>query len=207
MNKIIMNKALSILTFLSLLFVTHTAFGQANAYEMHESSTMTIVGTSTLHDWESNVEEFSLDISMNQEAFVGSSAESAIGSLSLQAAVESIKSGKGGMDRRTYDALQEEDHPYITFNLTSAEVADSVATDNEFTLNVTGDLTIAGVTNTVSFPVTGMMEGDNSYRFEGNHEINMIDYEVDPPTAMLGTIKTGEVVTVNFNILLTPVQA
>ena len=202
-----MNKVLSIVTLLFLLFVTNTAFGQANAYEMHESSTMTIEGTSTLHDWESDVEEFSLEISMNQDAFTGSAAEGAISSLSLQAAVESIKSGKGGMDRRTYDALQEEDHPYITFNLTSAELADSVETDNEFTLNVTGDLTIAGVTNTVSFPVTGMMESDNSYRFEGNHEINMIDYEVDPPTAMLGTIKTGEVVTVNFNILLTPVQA
>lgn len=202
-----MNKVLSVLTLLSLLFFSNTAFGQANAYEMHESSKMTIEGTSTLHDWESNVEEFSLDISMNQDAFTGSSAEGAISSLSLQAAVESIKSGKGGMDRRTYDALQEEDHPYITFNLISAELADSIETDNEFTLNVTGDLTIAGVTNTVTFPVTGMMEGDNSYRFEGNHEINMIDYEVDPPTAMLGTIKTGEVVTVNFNILLTPVQA
>jgi hypothetical protein len=51
--------------------------------------------------------------------------------------------------------------------------------------------------------VKGTKVGEDNYRFEGTYGINMKDYGVDPPSAVFGTIKSGEEVTIKFNILLT----
>jgi hypothetical protein len=37
----------------------------------------------------------------------------------------------------------------------------------------------------------------------GSRKLNMKDFNMVPPTAMMGTIKVGEEVTVNFNLTLT----
>lgn len=36
--------------------------------------------------------------------------------------------------------------------------------------------------------------------FMGEIKINMTEFNVDPPTALLGTIKTGEEITIKFQV-------
>jgi polyisoprenoid-binding protein YceI len=93
------------------------------------------------------------------------------------------------------------------FNLSSATLADTVNTPESFTLDVTGNLNIAGHVEEVSFPVKGTKVGENSYRFEGSYGLNMKDYDVDPPSAVFGTIKAGEEVDINFNVLFSAPQS
>lgn len=40
----------------------------------------------------------------------------------------------------------------------------------------------------------------------GSKKLNMKDFGMEPPTAVLGTIKVGPEVTVNFNLTISPVN-
>jgi polyisoprenoid-binding protein YceI len=151
-------------------------------------SKVTIAGTSTLHDWESEAEEFSGEATILTE----DSQLTGIENLTFSVVVDMIKSGKGLMDKKTHGALKEKKNPNITFTL--SEVLE-MKTD---TVLASGDLTIAGVTKTVQMEVAYEVNEDGSVTFKGTQPINMKDFDVDPPSAMLGSIKTGEDVTVTF---------
>lgn len=187
----------------TLLLVPFMGSAQSAEYTLNKNSTMVITGTSTIHDWEADVEEMDLSVSLDPALLDQKNPEAPVTSLSLNILVKSIESGKGGMNKKIYGALKEKDHPQIMFNLTSSELADTVQSAESFTLKVKGNLNVAGTLNEVSFPVKGTKVGEDNYRFEGTYGINMKDYGVDPPSAVFGTIKSGEEVTIKFNILLT----
>lgn len=190
-------------TLLFLLASVGSLQAQSSNYTLMDQSTMTIEGTSTIHDWECDVQEMQADINLDSSSFEGAKSNP-VSSLSLTIPVESIESGKGGMNRKMYGALDEKKHPNIIFELTGTEfITQPQATngnDANYQLTATGMLTIAGTTNEVSFPVETTIQDDGSYKFMGSYEINMKDYNVDPPSAMLGTIKSGEMVTVSFEV-------
>lgn len=195
-------KSLFTTLFIFLFTVSGNVLAQSDSYEILESSTIQIEGTSTLHDWTSDVEEFSSYIKFDATALEGDSISNPVESLSLTIPVKSIESGKGGMNRRTYDALKSDDFPNIMFQMNKGELvnADSALTSME--LNVEGNLTIAGTSKDITLPVTGTKQEDGSFKFTGEYELNMKDYDVDPPSAMLGTIKAGEMVTVVFEVFV-----
>ncbi len=191
-----------------ILLVSSAGWAQSTNYTLdRENSSIVITGTSTIHDWEADVEEMSTDISLAPEAVMQDNMKNPVNSFSLTVPVESIESGKGGMNRKIYGALKEDKHPNIMFNFSSATLADTVQTPESFTLNVTGNLNIAGKVKEVTFPVKGTKVGENSYRFEGSYGLNMKDYDVDPPSAVFGTIKAGEEVDIKFNVLYTEAQS
>ena len=61
---------------------------------------------------------------------------------------------------------------------------------------------MAGKTNLVDVSGTANVSG-NKITIEGEHSLNMRDYDIDPPTAMLGTIKVGEIITIKYTLVLT----
>ncbi|WP_395260135.1 YceI family protein [Halalkalibaculum sp. DA3122] len=180
------------------------ANAQNNAYTLLSESSMTIEGTSTIHDWEADVEEMKLTADLSENLFESAVPASAefIKALSFSAVVESIESGKGGMNNKIYDALKEKDHPEITYTLSEAELVSSDESTGTFTLDTTGELTVAGTTQTISFPVEGTLSDGENVRFQGSYSLNMKDYDVDPPSAVFGTIKAGEEVTISFNVVI-----
>lgn len=198
----------TIWTLIVVLLVSTTGWAQSTNYTLDQAnSSIVITGTSTIHDWEADVEEMSTDISLAPEVMMQDSMANPVNSFSLTIPVESIESGKGGMNRKIYGALKDDKHPNIMFNFSSATLADTVQTPESFTLNVTGNLNIAGKVKEVTFPVKGTKVGENSYRFEGSYGLNMKDYDVDPPSAVFGTIKSGEEVDIKFNVLYTAAQS
>lgn len=203
-----MKTATKILSIVIIALASLTGMSQSTEYTLDESnSSMLIKGTSSLHDWEATAEQIDLSVSFNPGLLKQENPEVPVTSLSVNVPVNSIESGKGGMNRKIYGALQEKKHPEIMFNLLSAELADSATPGKSFILNLTGNLNIAGTLREVSFPVTGILQDNGEYQFTGSYELNMKDYNVDPPSALFGTIKSGEVVTIEFDMLLTPTQS
>lgn len=163
-----------------------------NTYTLNkELSTVSILGTSTVHDWESVVEDFSVEAQVT----IGEETPS-IQTFSFTAQVKSIESGKRIMNRKTMGALNEKDHPQITFMLTGIDElnADSVT--------ASGTLTIAGQQQAISVSAAHNVNAD-SYELIGSKAILMSDYGIDPPTAMMGTMKTGDEVIIDFKLYLT----
>lgn len=168
--------------------------------QLNENSTMTIDGTSTIHDWTSTVEEVDGTLKLDQKTVnKGLKKGDKFEELNINIPVNKIISPRGSsMDNRTWDALKVETNPQIIFNLKNAEVTGK--NDEGLTINASGDLTIAGVTKPVTLEAIGKEEAEG-VRFAGSKTFKMTEYEVDPPSAMFGQIKTGDEVTINFNLL------
>jgi polyisoprenoid-binding protein YceI len=182
-----MYKALSIL----LLFSISIGAQAQTTYQLDKSeSSLVIQGTSSVHDWESNVEDFSISMTTTEgETFT-------IESLSFEAVTKSIKSGKRIMDRKTHGALNEGDYPVITFQMSDMNelTADSVT--------ITGIVALAGQEREVTM-TAGYTRNGNDLIINGSQPLVMSDFGIDPPTAMMGTLKTGDEVTLKFNLHLT----
>lgn len=185
---------------LILLIAVMLLFGMVldaqEAYKIKESK-MEIVGTSSLHDWVSSV----LNLSAEGDFTVNNEQIENIAGLVVNIQVKDIQSTKGSMmDNKTYSALKEESNPIIRFTLT--EVIGSETTYFGQQISTKGNMEIAGKNRPVQLDVKAKVLPNGELSFEGSTEINMLDYDMEPPKAMLGAIKTGELVTVNFTLTM-----
>jgi polyisoprenoid-binding protein YceI len=193
-----MNAKKSILTLLvaSLLFVPYLIQGQT-AYKGKQNK-MSVVGSSTLHEWESEVTQVESKGSFTLE----NNKLTGIKDVTVKILVTSIKSTKGKiMDNKTYEAFDSDKNPNITYKLTSAKITGS---GPEYTVAATGSLTMAGTTKPIDMTAKGKVLANGDVQIVGTHKLNMKDYKMVPPTAMMGTIKVGEEVEVKFDIIFTP---
>lgn len=175
------------------VFALSFAYGQGNYRASNYS--MVIKGTSNLHDWQSNVNE----VRANGSIAMNAGALKSIQSLSVEIPVKTIKSAKGSiMDNKTYDALNANSYPNISYKLD--KVTGLNARGGAYDINTSGYLTIAGTTNRVDLYVQGSTGGDGSITFKGSKKIKMTDYKVKPPTALMGTMTTGDEVEVVFQL-------
>ncbi len=175
---------------LILIFPFPFAFAQETYTVVPGESSLIIKGTSSLHDWESRVEDFS----GSGVFFMSGSMIERVEGLIFSAVTESIKSGKKVMDRKTRGALDAKNYPQIEFAFSSIEKT------GEDTLQVAGTLSLAGVTNEITVSGAYQVEEDGSIIISGLVPINMEDYGVKPPTAMVGTLKTGKDVEVEYQM-------
>jgi polyisoprenoid-binding protein YceI len=177
--------------FVSIIFITGNI--QAQSLRINsKTSSMTIYGTTNVHDFKSKVEQ------INGELVVSSSKK--IQSLNVEIPVRSIKSGEKGMDNKTYEAFNDKKFPRITFQL--VDVSSLQISGDEINVIVSGNLTMAGTSRRISFKTTGKKLKPGTYEFKGSIPIKMTDYKMKPPTAMLGVMKVGDAITLKYDINL-----
>lgn len=186
-----MNK-LSIYISLGLLLLFSAAqLSAQSTYRLSENSKMVIKGTSSLHDWESDVE------SVRGEGIVALENQQArFQDFNMSIPVTSIKSGKSAMDKNTYEALQEEKYPTIEFSLNQIE---SLSRDK---IRASGKLSIAGKIRPVTLTANYDLHNADLISLKGSYTMKMTDFGVEPPTAVFGTIKTGDEITIDYNLQL-----
>lgn len=159
---------------------------------------MTVNGTSTMHDWESTVGK----VEWAGTLTVNGTQLTEVKDASIKINVTDIKSTKGKvMDNKTYEAFKYEKNPTIQYKLTSAKINGAGA---DYSLNTNGNLTMAGVTKPIDMAVKAKVQATGEVTLTGNYKINMLNYKMEPPTAMMGAIKVGEEVTVHFELTVTP---
>ena len=181
--------------FLLLMVIApiYTVFGQDSKVVLAESK-LAVNGTSNVHDWTIEAKAMSGKASVTLDA----GDLKAIKSLDFSVEVEQLKSGKSGMDKNTFKALKSTSHKNISFKLVKV-VKITTISDNNYTLETQGDLTIAGVTKRINQSFTVKLIGKKMV-FTGKQKIDMTVYGVEPPKALMGTIKTGKDVTVDFKV-------
>lgn len=173
---------------------------QAGAQKLQlkaESSEISITGTSTLHDWEITSESQRGSLVLDMEAADASS----LTNLQLAVRVKGLKSGKENMDRNTYKALRADEFTDILFRCNRVVTTRAVGAGTSGTQVVLhGDLTITGQTRSVAIPCELTREGKH-IRLKGTYPMQMTQFGIEPPTALLGTIKTGDQIEIVFNTL------
>jgi hypothetical protein len=68
-------------------------------------------------------------------------------------------------------------------------------------VQATGQMTITGVTQSVSFPVT-LRESPQGVQVEGSTRLDMTTYGIDPPVVMLGLLKVAPQIRIVFKGLV-----
>ena len=175
------------------LLVFLAGIAAADRYTPATGSFVRIEGTSSLHDWKMEGTTISGSVTAPPiEEWTNAAPASAA---SINIPVTSIRSEHAKMDKLMAEALKAGANPTIRYELTNAVVAQPGA---PFVLNTRGKLTIAGITRDVDMQITGNRNPNNTYTLTGQLPIRMSDYGIKPPTAMLGTIKTGNDVKVTF---------
>ncbi len=155
-----------------------------------QSASINVHGTSNVHDWDMKPTKVTGELGLN--------SSKQISAISIKIEVKSLKSGNSIMDGKTYDAFDYKKNPYIVFQLTDASQAKLSDNDTEITL--TGNLSFAGATRKISIKTTGKITKSGDYQLKGSIPLKMTDFKMKPPTAMLGTMKTGDAVTVKFDV-------
>jgi len=186
----------TLLIFTLIAFTCSLAHGQTK-YQSVGGVKLIIEGTSNIHDWDmksdkgycSSLFDITKEGALNGVSFIN-----------FTVPAESLKSEHSGMDKNTYKALNTAKYSNISFTASSVTVK-PVGTVG-YILTAKGRLTISGVTKDVVLTANGTMNADKSISYTGAYKIKMTDYNVEPPSLMLGAIKTGEFVNVKFDLLL-----
>ncbi len=174
-------------------------------------SQVQLLGTSNLHDWtiKGTVIEGYVDVNetcqLNPKVQELSGLGQVLASVKTHAEipVPSLKSGHSGMDKNTYKALKSDQYPRIIYNLDRISIRSQPQPPRmTATFDTTGRLSVAGVTRTIPMTVTAEPLDDTQFRVSGQIEVKMTDFGIRPPTALFGTLRTGDAMTIEFTWVL-----
>ena len=194
MVRITFNRIIIILFIFSA--ITAESVSQTSYILNPESSKVTILGTSSLHDWEMEVR----DIDFSTTVLIDGEVISGIQDTYFSCTTTSIVSDYKLMDKKTYEALKAEEFSSIEFKMINGKI--SLITGNEFSGTATGYLSIAGKTKEVNVPFSGNLLKDGQLDLEGKVNLKMSEFDIDPPKAMAGTLKTGDEVSIVYSLKL-----
>lgn len=176
-----------------MMMLVSTQFSVAQTYNLNKTaSTLKVEGTSNIHDWE--VEAKDQNGKMVAELADGQLVK--ISQLEFTVKAESLKSGKSGMDKNTYKALNTNKHKEISYKLSKVNNIDCI-TAGSCKVTTSGTLTVAGTTKPVDITFDVKVKNNNII-VTGSISLKMTEFKIDPPTAVLGTIKTGDQVKIKF---------
>jgi len=183
-----------------LLCITGLASNAYSQSNYHAESTneiaMRIKGTSTLHDWEMDTKQ----VTGNAHFVFKTGSDELVGLKSLTFAIEvkDLKSDNSRLDENAYEALKADKFKDIRYMQSQYTL---VPQTGGYLIKSEGKLTIAGVTNDIVMYVHLVVNENNSITCKGNYKLNMSDYEVKPPSFMLGAMKTGDAISLDFTVI------
>jgi polyisoprenoid-binding protein YceI len=192
-------KRICLLLTVSLFGVSYVILAQSN-YKITDSRdiSMKLSGTSTLHDWVMNAQTFTGEAQFVFEKS-NTSQLKVIKSLSFNLIVKDLKSGEKGLDKNAYKALKTDQYKDIQYTLTGAVIIPEKS--GRYLIKTEGMLTIAGITKEVKMDVYAIVNADGSVTCKGSNKLLMTDYKVKPPKFMLGAMKTGDAITLNYTLV------
>jgi hypothetical protein len=114
--------------------------------------------------------------------------------------VAGLTSGEHGLDDNMHKALKGDRFKEIRFQMDSYDVAPAPG-GPAISVTLHGRLSLAGVERKIDVGATGVQVKDG-IRLSGSEDLLMTDFQIKPPTMMLGAIKTKNLITVKFNATL-----
>lgn len=192
------NRGLKFILIIAGLWLASDIVAQVLSYSPGPGSYITVTGTSTLHDWEMVSENIRSVAVFNTN---GEGSPESVESVTFRLAANTLKSDKSGLDKRAYDALDVKRHPEIIFSTNGS--GNLQKSGEKFQVNSTGELTVAGVTRQVNVNAVCINGDDERLVCSGTTRLKMSDFQIDPPVMMLGALRTGDEVTIKYNIVYT----
>lgn len=189
-----------------------TVFGAARAADdnatvagvgLGPGSALWLQGTSNVHDFEARSTQVHWDMTRDRSA--GTPTDPAgvaalirnamVRGIDVDVPVTSLHSGKGGLDKNMYKALKADQNPAIHFHMGAYKLG--AAQGDTLPIQASGTLAIAGATRPVELSARAWATSQG-VRLEGAQPLRMTEYDIKPPTMMLGAMRVNDHVTVHF---------
>jgi hypothetical protein len=148
-----------------------------------------VSGTSTIRSWTCTVSG-SVQVTPGGASPALPGFSTGIQSATLTVPVKAFACPNEEMTRHLLEAMEADKFPQITFRLDRYEMKGGRA-------EATGMLTITDVTAPISVPVSLKASGQ-ALQLEGNTRLDMTRFGVDPPVVMLGLLKVGPQIRIEF---------
>lgn len=185
-----------LIVFILGIFLINDLQSQTQTFRPADNSFIKVTGTSTLHDWEL----ISEDINSELRFETGDNGQpEKLESVSFTLNKKTLRSDKSGLDRRAYEALDASRYPEIVFRTNGSGRLEKDG--DTYRINSTGELSVAGVSRKITVQTTCINGDDNRLQCSGSQKLNMSDFNIDPPVMMLGALRTGDEITVSYNIV------
>ena len=199
-----------------LVLVTLPASGEsvaaksALALTLAPGASLQLDGDSSLHRYSAKAHGMQAGVGLDT-ARVDASAQSPdlealirghfIKTFKLMVPVAELSSGEHGLDDNMHKALKGGQFKEIRFQMDSYDVLAPAAGGPAISVMLHGRLSLAGVERKIDVGATGVRVKEG-IRISGSKDLLMTDYQIKPPTMMLGAIKTKNLITVKFNATL-----
>ena len=175
-----------------------------DALRLKPESRLWFEGTSTVRNWDCQAPN--IQAAIDAEAGAPGAVlngRKAVRPVELTFPVSALDCANRGMTKHMRNALNAEQHQHIRFTLTEYTLAKSAATAGALQGMLHGTLMINGQTHPITVPVQ-FADAVGALRVTGRYPMPMTQWGVQPPRLMMGAMKVGDTVTVNFDLLLQP---
>lgn len=179
-----------------------TAWNKSNPdLLLQPKSRIWVNGTSNVRNFECTAATINVTVETNRPNAVHAVTigDKAVGKVDVTVPVATMDCNNGTMNGHMKDALKAGDHPVIEFALESyalVNAGDSVG------ITLHGTLTVGGTTKPVTIAAEAKDVGGGVLQVAGEYALHMKEFDLKPPSLMLGTMKVAEAVTVHFDLLL-----
>lgn len=112
--------------------------------------------------------------------------------LVMKLEVKNLKSGEGLLDDHMHENLKADKHPSIEVKLEAFNFTKN-------TVTAFGTLKVAGVEKPIELKSEILIDG-STLKIKGKKLVLMTDYGIEPPTMMMGTLKTDNQIEISFDV-------
>ena len=184
---------------------------EAWAMRLGAGSTLWIEGTSTLHEWSTRTDSIGLVFRIaggtarpadahGLEALIRAQG---VHGVVVDVPVHSLRSKEAKLDRNLWRAMRTDEYPNVHFVLSGYAPGPVRNGSDTLAVRAKGTLTICGRARPIELEALAHADGGGLW-LVGSEELLMTDYDIKPPTMMMGTIRTGNRIQVHYRLLLVP---
>ena len=122
---------------------------------------------------------------------------------SLSVTIDELDCGAKAINKDLQKALQADQYPNITIDLKQVfnlECSDLTDCDRWLDFEAIADITIVCTSKSISIPLQIKKNDDHHFRIVGGTIIQMCDFGIEAPTALMGLIKVKDTLKINFDL-------
>ena len=173
----------------------------AGRMDLQPESRIWVNGTSTVRSFTCTAAVVEADVTTTgpNAASAVFAGEKAIDAVAVRIPAARLDCRNGTMNGHMLKAIKADAAPTIAFSLRSYDLLE---TGDEVTTKMKGTLSLGGTTRDIAIEAGLVQEPDGSLRVKGSHDLRLTEYGLKPPSLMMGSMKVGDLVKVNFDLLL-----
>lgn len=185
---------------IALIFIFSSATAQDITLNLTEIQQFKIDGDSNVRSWDADIKEAegTIVFSSIEDFSLGSLSTELFKSMNITIPVSGIESDSGRLTSNMHGYLKRSDHPEITFNLTEITSVELDGYNAKITAN--GVINAAGVDQNVTMIVDAAVNENGSITFSGTQNLLMTSFNIDPPTAVMGTIRSRDEIDIIYSV-------